>query len=360
MTERLHTKASARVVERILRWAVGLMEFFGLTPTFLYFANRWRIRRSHDQRTVFPFITRRKGFHYQILLYHRIKDGEASLFGSTSISVFSRQMAMLSRHFRVFPLEELVQRAASKDVPPRAIAITFDDGYRDNYQNAFPILKQLSLPATIFLATGPLDSNRPLWHDRVFDALERTRAEWVSIDGERYPLRTLSDRRAALNAFRRYLRGHTLRDWDLWIERLLSELGTLHEGHLHSEKLRWQEVEEMSKDGITFGAHTVTHPILTRMPLDQAAEEIRISKEAIEKRLGTPVRLFAYPNGGRDDFDESIKQLLKKTGFLCAVTTLGGTNDAGTDPYELKRLGAWEGDPLVFASRLGWQKFSSE
>jgi peptidoglycan/xylan/chitin deacetylase (PgdA/CDA1 family) len=125
------------------------------------------------------------------------------------------------------------------------------------------------------------------------------------------------------------------------------------------EYLSWQEVLEMAKAGITFGSHTVTHPFLSRMPLSEVKDEIITSKETIEGRLGSPVRILAYPSGGQADFNESIKRVLKDAGFLCAVTTLWGTNSFSTDPYELRRVQAWDPNPQMFALRLGYYRLFS-
>jgi len=288
-----------------------------------------------------------------------MNDEREPIFGGVPVPLFARQMETLDRYFNVLPLEELVERAAKSDVPPNAVAITFDDGYQDNYENAFPILKQFGLPATIFLATGAIDSNTPLWHDRVFDAFRRTNTESVSFAEEEYPLRTPSEKCTAVNAFRRYLRKYNFQDWADQIQQLTDKLGMPETGCLHAQKLSWREIEEMSIEKITFGAHTVTHPILTRMPLAKAIDEIVSSKETIERRLSSPVRLFAYPNGGPDDFNEPIKRALKDAGFLCGVTTLWGSNDTHTDPYELRRVQLWDLNPQISALKLGWYKFLS-
>ena len=111
-------------------------------------------------------------------------------------------------------------------------------------------------------------------------------------------------------------------------------------------------------ENISFGAHTVTHPILTRMPFAEAVVEIVASKEIIESKLGRPVRLFAYPNGTRDDFNDQIKQVIREAGFACAVTTIDGSNSIDTDPFEFRRITNLDAMPPLFEIRLGWQKFT--
>jgi peptidoglycan/xylan/chitin deacetylase (PgdA/CDA1 family) len=293
------------------------------------------------------------------LFYHRVSDDLDLAFGGLPVAIFETQMSVLSKYFNVLPLEELVQRAKKNNLPNNAVAITFDDGYRDNYENAFPILKRLGLPATIFLTTGPLEAAAPLWHDLVFDAFKRTRETSMSIEKTTYSLRTAGEKDAALKALRRYLRKLTPKERDNYIRQVRGDLGIFDQSCVGNEKLRWCEIREMSNERIGFGAHTVSHPILTRLSTEEARYEITVSKDTIEKQLGVEVRAFAYPNGTRDDFNESLKRALREAGFLCAVTIVGGTNERDTDPFELRRVAAWDSDATIFALKLGWYKLAS-
>jgi peptidoglycan/xylan/chitin deacetylase (PgdA/CDA1 family) len=345
----------------------GLLQFIlkslvsvGFLRALLSFVERWELKTEANRRLTFPYVKRQRSPKFEILRYHRVNDENDPIFGAVPVKMFQKQMEVLANYFNVLPLEELVERALHRDIPPAAVAITFDDGYRDNYENSFPILKRLGLPATIFLATGPLESGAPLWHDLVFEAFRMTNAEVVSVDGKNYPLKTAAQKGTALFAFREYLRMYDYRNWGKLIEQMIGRLGVPQDSMANrAQKLSWDEIEEMSKNDITFGAHTVTHPILTRMSLAEAAEEIKASKEAIEEKLKSPVRVFAYPNGRQDDFNESIKEVLKEAGFLCAATILWGTNSIDTDPFELRRVGVWDTDTNSYALRLGWYKFIS-
>jgi peptidoglycan/xylan/chitin deacetylase (PgdA/CDA1 family) len=288
-----------------------------------------------------------------------VNDDQDPFFGGVPIKIFAQQMEMLSRHFNVLPLEELIERARRGDVPANAVALTFDDGYQDNYENAFPILKQFGLPATIFLATGAVDSRTPLWHDLIFNAFRRTKVDSFSLEGKSYPLRTLVERCLALDAFRRHFIDHLSQNRDDLIQQLYIQLRISEQLCSSMEKLSWREIEEMANSKITFGAHTVSHPILTRIPLAEAVNEIIASKKAIEYHLKSPVLLFAYPNGRSDDFNESIKTVLRESGFIGAVTTIWGVNNIHTDFFELRRLSMWGLDSRMCALKLGWYKFAS-
>ena len=353
------SKIRVIVKDKLFRFIARFLARVGLLSILLSYTDRWIIKRNPDNRMIFPFVKKRKHSCFQVLLYHRVNDEQDPFFGSIPVKVFEMQMEVLYRHFNVMHLKELVELMLKNDLPPNAIAITFDDGYQDNYKNAFPVLKQLNLPATIFLATGCIGSKTLLWHDYVFDAFRRTNAEYLSINGKKYPLKTLSEKCIAMNTFLLDLRTCAPKEREMRIQQKTIDLGVAKATSAIEEMLNWQEIQVMSRNNISFGAHTVTHPILTQMPLAEAVDEIVASKNTIEKKLRSPVRLFAYPNGGRNDFNEPIKHSLKDAGVLCGVTTLWGNNDIHTDLFELRRIQAWDYNPQLSALRLGWYKFSS-
>lgn len=127
---------------------------------------------------------------------------------------------------------------------------------------------------------------------------------------------------------------------DLLIEKLVSMSGVAIPTNLGKELiLSWEEVREMGNNGIVFGAHTVTHPILTKLPLKEAQREIIESKRCIEEQLGQAVSTFAYPSGQPTDFNDGIKESLKESGFICAVTAAPMRRVApGMDVFELRRI----------------------
>ena len=274
---------------------------------------------------------------FLVLGYHRVNDDGHPFFGGTPTRVFRQQMELVSRYFSVQPLDALV----AGDAPPNAIAITFDDGYRDNYTNAFPVLRELGLPATIFLVTGAVDANRLIWHDRIFDAFHRTTTP-------------ISDKHQELASVLGEVRSIGPEERTELISRLLERLGVeSSESDVGWDKLTWDDVREMAAAGIRFGAHTLDHPILSHVNATEARRQVKGSKERIESELGCEVTSFAYPNGRPVDFDATTKQILREEGFRSAVTTVAGSNDASSDPFELRRVGFWDDeDPHVSFLRL--------
>jgi peptidoglycan/xylan/chitin deacetylase (PgdA/CDA1 family) len=340
---------SATTMVRFLR----VLQLEGLA---IRIADRLRLRRGRGGSPAFPFIRRSRRPSFQILVYHRVNDERTNFFPGVPVDRFRKQMEVLARNATVLPLGELVDRVRGTDLPPRSVAITFDDGYRDNYECAYPVLRALQLPATIFLATNPLDTGAALWHDRVFDAFERSAGGTLRILGRSYVMAPLEARRRTLVDVLTLLRSLRPEERDSVIDGIERQVGgTVPNGA--ARMLSWDSVQEMAGNGITFGAHTVSHPILTRLTREEAEHEIRASRASIESRLGRPVDLFAYPNGTRADFDGSIQQILRDQGFRCAVTTLWGVNDAACDPFELRRIGFWNAEADLIPLRLAWYRF---
>lgn len=289
---------------------------------------------------------------FLVLCYHRVNDSGHPYFGGMPTELFREQMQVLRDGFSVHFLHELVEGAARGDIPANAVAITFDDGYRDNYTNAYPILRELSLPATIFLVTDAIDGDRLIWHDRVFDAFHRTRAERARFDGTELLLGDRGERRRALARVLSVVRRSSPEAREELIGGLLSELGVTTEPEDGWNKLSWDQVREMNGNGIRFGSHTLDHPILSRVSEEEARRQIRDSKARIEEELGAAVTEFAYPNGRTVDFGAVTKRILAEEGFRSAVTTVGGANDGASDPFELRRVGMWGDDPYFSALRL--------
>jgi peptidoglycan/xylan/chitin deacetylase (PgdA/CDA1 family) len=303
--------------------------------------------------------TKRARRNLQILTYHRVNDEGDIYFPATRIGVFDRQMRYLSKNFNVLPLEEAVERMANSDLGENTMVVTLDDGYRDNFVNAFPVLKKYGLPTTIFLASGVIGNGGLLWHDRVFSAFRSTRTpvmEDPAGSGKVYALRSSEERIVALRATLRWLRTLPETGRQEAIFALEEALETGEQDAEEAIMLRWEEIRHMQNHRVTFGSHTQTHPILSALPEQTAREEICHSKELIEKQIGIPVKAFAYPNGTENDFDETSIRILKDAGFTCAVTTIFGTNTCGDDLFRLKRGNPWEESLPVFAAKMNWYK----
>jgi peptidoglycan/xylan/chitin deacetylase (PgdA/CDA1 family) len=298
----------------------------------------------------------------QILIYHRVNDEGDPYFGGIPTSRFERQMAYLADRYDVLPLADLVAGLRSGGLPPRAVAITLDDGYRDNFENAFPIFRRHSIPATIFLTTAAIGTDRPIWHDEVFSAFRETAAARLTAfgpDGVEGPLDSVPGRLAVQQRVLGFLRRLPDAERHEWVQRLRDALGVGPMPATPGLMLSWDDVRAMSREGIDFGSHTVSHPILSRVDRARAERELRASKAEIEERVGRPVRGFAYPNGTAADFLPETKEILRDAGYAYAVTTIAGTNEAATDAFELKRATPWDDDVFAFGLRMLYNRWRS-
>jgi peptidoglycan/xylan/chitin deacetylase (PgdA/CDA1 family) len=299
-------------------------------------------------------VTRARGQQFLILTYHRVNDEANPLsIEAIPVSVFERQMRYLAMHCRVVLLEELlICLYDRRPVPGNAVAVTFDDGYRDNYTHAFPILRRYGLPATVFLATGCIDTGELLWFDKVLYSFRATRRESVYMLGKEWALTGPQARREAAISFLEHLKTLPMEERDAQIDQLRDELEVQAFAGAADIMLTWSQVKEMHRQGIAFGSHTVTHPILSKVPLERAKWEIVESKQTLENVLQTEVNTFAYPNGKPEDYSPAIVDLVREAGYKGAVTTVLHGNLSDDDPFQLRRIRSWEPDIPSFAFRL--------
>ncbi len=297
---------------------------------------------------------------FQVLTYHRVNDDGDPFFPSVPTAVFEREMAYIARTYRVLTVEELADRMQRGALPRNALAITFDDGYRDNLTQAAPILARHGVPATIFLATGFIGTADVPWFDRLAMAFKSTKAaSIVAPSGETLDL---PDRAARVLAMERILAClKTLPDADQrrTLDGVLKALGVTDRECFKNLMLNWDDVHALASLGFSIGAHTVNHPILSRISAERAWKEILGSRAMIETACGRPPRAFAYPSGKAEDYTEAVKNFVRDAGFTCAVTTRFGANTRQTCPYELRRGGPWEDHLPTYALKLAWYRLTA-
>jgi peptidoglycan/xylan/chitin deacetylase (PgdA/CDA1 family) len=288
-----------------------------------------------------------------VLIYHRVLAAPDPLLpGEVDAALFERQMGMLARHFTVLPLPEAVRRLREGKLPARAAAVTFDDGYRDNFETALPILQRLGLPATFFIATGYLDGGR-MWNDTVIEAMRRAPDREVDLTAlglGRYPTASAEQRRRAAQAVIAVLKYREPTERDRLAQAVADRVGAALPDHL---MMTSAQVAALHGSGMEIGGHTASHPILSRLDPAAARSEIAAGRDCLEGLLGTRPRLFAYPNGkpGRDYQAEHVK-MVRELGFEAAVSTAWGAASSGADLFQLPRFTPWDKTPVRFAGRL--------
>jgi len=289
-----------------------------------------------------------------ILIFHRVHVQADSVFPhEPDAARFERLMRFVARSFRVMTLGEALICLTQGRLPPRALVITFDDGYADNAEIALPILQRHGLTASFFVSTGFLDGGR-MWNDSVIECLRSCRHREIDLETFGLGICSLAgaaERRRVIEALLPRIKYLSLAEREEAIGRLqhvcdVSELPT-------NLMMRSEQVREMHRAGMEIGAHTVNHPILTTLTLSEAEYEISEGRNKLQSIIDAPVDIFAYPNGkpGRD-YDHTHALLVKTLGFRGAVTTAPGVGSAGDDLFQLPRFTPWDNSLTSWATRL--------
>ena len=332
----------------IRRIVAGTAHLTGLTAMAIRWGDQWALPQPGLPR-------RRSEGVFLVLVYHRVNDlGLPMTIETLDSETFRRQVRYVARQFTVTPLGEVLTRIETgRELPSRCACITFDDGYRDNYEVALPILREEGLPATVFLTAGCIERREALWFDRVLTAFRESRVPVLALP-EREPLslRTATQRwTAALRTLMEFKNCEADARAQSMTE-LLRALDVEEDGTEHELLLTWDQVAAMAREGIEFGSHTMTHRVLSTCPVDQARRELEDSKRLIEERVGRPVRLFAYPHGKPEDVGPAAERAVRDAGYGLAFTTIYGANTSGSDRYRLRRVPPWPADIPSFAMNL--------
>jgi peptidoglycan/xylan/chitin deacetylase (PgdA/CDA1 family) len=283
-----------------------------------------------------------------VLRYHALTDGTAEVpYAAPEIclpvDVFRLQMAFVRRAYSVVPLDDLVRAlASSRPLPPRAVAITFDDGYADNHRLGLPVLGRLGLSATVYLATGSLDGGPPLWTSAVRVLVMTARGDVLRVAGVApIALGSAGARRDGVRALTRALVPLGASERRHRLAEAAEGAGVDVDGLLAGAMLGWAEVRDLAARGWTLGAHTVTHVNVALVPPAAAEAEIAGSRDAIAAVTGATVTHFAYPNTGGQHryFDPDVARVLRRLGFRSGATSVCGGLRPGVDPFALPRLG---------------------
>lgn len=317
-----------------------------------------------------------------MLVYHRVcqLDSDPWMLSVTP-EHFAEQLEVLRQHSRVMSLQGLTNALRRGRLPRRSVVITFDDGYADNLLTANPLLEKYELPATIFVASGYVGHQREFWWDeldklflqpgRLPETL-RLRVngrlhEWELADTANYS-QTDSSRHRQWKPWHENTPGPRQHIYhSIW--KLMHPLPERERLPVREALLDWAQTEPVVRPShrtladhevlalaqgglVEIGAHTVTHPMLSALPVESQREEIGRGKKALEEILGREVTSFAYPYGRECDYTEETTALVREAGFACACTTSEQLIGVGASPYRLPRFHAQDVNGERFANLL--------
>lgn len=254
------------------------------------------------------------------------------------VEVFCKQLEHLARYYRVVPLGDIVDAAVEgRPAPLLSVALTFDDGYRNNVEVVAPMLESFGFPATFFVATGFMDGTSSPWWDRLRLIVARTARPSVEWNGAVYPLVSQADRIHAVTLIETQCRGMKAVDREAALEKLASVSGA--GGRMPGPAMMtWNDVRSLQKRGFDVGPHTVTHISLGVEGADVVARELAESAGRLSSETGIAPQLCSYPYGGALDVPAGVEASLRDLGFVCAVTSTEGLVLPGCDVFRLPRL----------------------
>jgi peptidoglycan/xylan/chitin deacetylase (PgdA/CDA1 family) len=276
----------------------------------------------------------------QLLLlgYHRViplaegHAGDMELISATP-QEFAWQMEYLRERFEPVTFAEIADALDGNGaLPKRAVSVTFDDGFADVYEHAFPILRRLAMPATVFVSTGYVDRPQPFWFDLVAWLMGQAPPRSVGIVPGAEPMPTEDSghsRAAATYTVLKWLKSCDDRDRMAAVEALCAQFpdAVLKARTMLGRPLTWDEIREMSASTVEFGSHTVSHCCLTKVSPEQLDEELVDSKLRLERETRKPVTALAYPFGGRGAFNGTVIEAARRAGYRVATSYVPGVND---------------------------------
>lgn len=292
-----------------------------------------------------------------VLNYHRVGDPGGQPWDRTlwsaSAEELDGQLQTLARCTEVIDPDDVP--AAMRAGRGRRVLLTFDDGYRDNYELAFPLLRRHRLTATFFPATGFLDNRRSSWWDEIAWMVNhaggaRRRADTTHSGGRATTVASLlpagiswetSSRDATIAALVARYKALPDGDGEPFLEQLAEASGSGRCGVSEVEALwmTWEMAREMHAAGMQIGGHTVSHPLLARLPVERQREEISTCARRLSEELGVAMRWFAYPVGGRDTFTHLTQEILRDCGVQLAFSYYGGfARPSRWEPLDVPRI----------------------
>lgn len=278
--------------------------------------------------------------------YHRVGDSGNSPFDrglwSATVDAFDRQVTFLKKHFEIVNVCDLQDLFHHPD--DRGVMITFDDGYRDNFELAFPVLRRHGAPATFFITTGFLDDRRTAWWDEIAWMVHTSAQPALCGEGfsaQPLPLATPAARESAILTLLKIYKGLGKELTEDFLNRLAEQAGTGRASRelANSVWMSWDMVRELHAAGMDIGGHTVNHPVLANADAQTQRREIFDSKQRIETEIGSSITAFSYPVGQPESFTLETRHLLHEAGYQWAFSFHGGASLSGlSDRYALPRV----------------------
>ena len=308
------------------------------------------------------FIAKKRGSRVTILTFHRVGENEnGEIYQSLPTSFVSKRnfekiIRFLSKHYKIISLSDYVNICNGKnEITKNSVILTFDDGYKDIYENGYQILKKYKVPATVFLTSSFINTNKVFWWDHLYAICKNCMVN-SSLNNLSSEIYTQNLEKKLFTIFAVDKRDRDQLIWSLIAELqdydpsklqlLVTDLASRFNYDLEAlkednEMLSWENIKQLKTTGITFGSHTKSHLFLNgSLSKDIVYDEVRDSKLDIEDNLKSEVFAFAYPGG---KITQRLKETVKNNGYKVACTQRPGINSNTEDLFALKRINIWDG-----------------
>ena len=308
------------------------------------------IKRTVVRSGVLQTAGRLRGPSAAILMYHSVMEdprSQETYLGDVILSqrVFRQQIELLARRFRPTSLDQVEQFVSGKgEISDRAVVVTFDDGYTDNYEIAAPVLNELGVPATIYVTVDCVDRRTLPWPARLRFCFRNTKKKrWADSSDRIWPVSSNEERESALLRSCDECCQLTGAVQEKYVASVVNELETQVPVDSGALMMKYDQMRALVRQGHIIGSHTMTHPNMAYINADVARHEMIESKRRLEQELQTPVLHFAYPCPALSPhWTERTVTTSREIGYATAVTTNGGLARQGDDPLRLKRIGSRE------------------
>ena len=281
-----------------------------------------------------------------VLNYHRIGNPDETPYDpgvfSATAAALEEQVRFLKAHFDLLPLAHAIEIVeGSRPLDRTAVLITFDDGYLDNYESAFPVLSAHGVQGVFFLPTSFIGTNRVSWWDTIAFLVKQSRRSLIRLTCpaiREYDIAAHGIRRITLDLLALYRNGPA-EDGPRLIAALEEACDVTRPDGRQRCFMNWEEAAAMQGGGMAIGSHTHSHEILSKLPEEKQLEELTVSKQILETRLGREVHAFAYPVGLADSFTGATRAAVKRARYRVGFSYYGGLNLARTmERYNVRRI----------------------
>lgn len=280
----------------------------------------------------------------RIIAYHRICETDSlndQELVSANCEDFEKQIIHIKEKYSAISFEQLIDHLSTGTKPPKdAVIITFDDGFADNYLNAFPILEKHQVPATIFISTDYIDTDKTFWFNHLSRLVKLNAGASFTLAGKAFVVSSaLEGQESLLVELLSLMKGKPNKTR---LELLLELSKQLPESELCDPlalPMTWDNVREMNKSVIEFGSHTATHPILSQLTEEELEHEIVNSKTQLEKQLGKQIQTISYPEGMEYAYNNKVIDMVTRAGYDLGCSYIPGVNKLGSlETFQLKRM----------------------